>query len=468
MRRSTVCVVACLVVMAGIMGEARPPRLRGRALATDSTSGQVDASRILTRSSVPGLAFQFMPCLDDEQRASMTDKLRAAFKDPGTGAPPDVRTMCMGQTYALDGTETIGVWLSSTRQLGLYGRDAGTAITEGAQRRGLATVALLQGDETFAWSAADRFLEQIRARVWEVQPRRLARDGTPNPKGTIHLQHLTFDLSGPDLVRTEVRGFIDAGGVNTDFTARVFDRITIKMGKLRLEQTSYIDAETGWLKAGAVFLSFLLPPVGMPIYDYLKAQDGRPAPEEIESKSLGTMIVLSAPDAIPVRGSRPSRNHPQRLVADKVDFTHRRFAVASTGVSGGGVHNITSRDPSVNITGPRDLVATDDRSLTVRYSIATTDMRATEENPLRVSWSADGQVVNANSMSTGITFTVPANVAPGGDVTRRVSVDVTDADGIVAGRRINVRISYQRLARPPICHEKPWLPQCTGGAQRRP
>ena len=464
MRRSTTGITVCLAVAACLVGEAKPPR-PGRAGAKAEASGQDDSMRILTRSSAPGLAFQFMPCLGDQQRGSVTSGLRDAFKDPGTGARADVQTSCVGQTNPLDGIETIGVWLSSTGRQGLYGRNGGNAIVEGARQRGLASVALLQDRETFAWSAADWFLDQVREKVWEAQPKRLTRDGTPNPEGSIHLQRLTFGLNRPDRVRTEVRGFIETG-VNVDFTARVRDTITVDQGKLRLAQTSDVDAETGWFEAGAIFLSILLPPVGMPLYEDIAAQDGRPAPEEIRSKSLGTMIVQSAPDAIPLEGSRPSRNDPQRLVADKVDFTHQRFAVSSTGVTGGGVHRITRRDPRVSITGPLEPVAMDERSLTLRYATATTDMRFTDDRPLRVSWSADGEVANSTASATRITFTVPNNVAPGRNVTRRVTVEVTDADGLVARRAVNVRINYQNSDRPPICNEKPWLPQCPGG--RRP
>lgn len=469
MRRSTAWLVACFVVGASIAGAAKPPKVRERDVAKrrGAEAGQDESMRILTRSSAPGLAFQFMPCLNEEQRRDITAGLSAKLKDPETGAAPSVGTRCVGQTNPLDGIETIGIWLRQQSQSNLYGSRAGAALAEGAQDRGLAEVALLEGDDMFAWSVADWFLERVRARTWEVQPRRLARNGTPSPRGSIHLQGLSFRLDAPDRVRTEVRGFIDAGP-NIDFTASVRDTITLERGKLRLSQTSDLDADTGWLKAGLIFFSILLPPVGMPLYDELAAAEDRDAPGDLTSKSLGTLITLAAPDVILLEGSVPSRRNPQTLTAQKADFTHTRFAVSSSGVTGGGTYRQVQRSPRVGIVGPRDPVSLDDRSPTLRYAIATTDMRATTGVPLRVEWSVDdGQVANAAAQSAGITFNIPNNVAPGQTVTRRVSVEVTDADGLVARGSADVRISYQREARPPICTQKPWLPQCSNEARRR-
>jgi len=413
---------------------------------------------LLLRSTPPGLAFQVRPCPDDEEVDKAVRKLRRSLQDPVTEAEPDVRSTCLAAGGG--GILTIGVWLNPL-PLDLPWSAALRRVQDAARNRGLSSVMMIGVNEAFAWSATSGFLTTLRDRTWESMPHQLDVNGNADEDGPIVLSRLSYALLPPDAIRTQVRGryveVVDLGPLGDmeldfDFRLRQTDTVSIdERGKLRMDSESDLDVDTDMLDWLIGFLYVHFPPLGWDAEQRLDAMAvGAP---NLGPVTFGGVIVSAAPDKILLEGGL------------KLDYEHWRFEVAETGVTGGGGVNLVARDPTVTISGPRSERVTV-RTVTLRYSMVPDDLRASDDVDLQIEWTADGVVSDPAAWATDIEFEVPANVPPGGETEKAVSVRVTDADGLEAVSEITVRITYDPLDRPPICRKKPWLPECRPGIDR--
>src|SRR5262249_11669071 len=127
----------------------------------------------------------------------------------------------------------------------------------------------------------------------------------------------------------------------------------------------------------------------------------------------------------------------------------------------GGTFDIVERTPQVFMDGPASLsVEEGSASITRVYSVRTEDLRP----GLQITWGGDGSVLSQGAFSTGISF-APGNAKAGTVLAKRVTVRVTDADGLSAeaDRVISVHVvpaAGDGDGFPPVCRSKPWLPQC--------
>jgi hypothetical protein len=303
--------------------------------------------------------------------------------------------------------------------------------------------------EMFGWVVTPGFIEALRARTWESQPKRLNESGEPADNGTIHLESLSVVLIEPDKVRTTITGFHDVGP-NTDFTLRVLDTISNVDGKLQVDTDTDLDVDpSGWQWIVGL-LAVVFPPLGLyaseTLNDYVS---GLPAPDM--GQSFGSMVAQFAPNQVMLEDGQ------------KANFWHTRFAVsAKLGVTGGGTMTLENRRPTVTIRGPLEPVSFD-RTIWLTYTAITFDLRATSDEPLQFEWFLDGDLVATTaSPETPILFRIPVNVRPGGIDERELRVRVTDVDDLTAQRTVSVRLQYEREERPSICYRRPWLPQCGG------
>jgi hypothetical protein len=154
----------------------------------------------------------------------------------------------------------------------------------------------------------------------------------------------------------------------------------------------------------------------------------------------------------------------------KVVFSHSRLSIATGGITAGGtIALFVPRAPTVTITGPTTVDITGDAPVPLRFRIVTYDLRGTHDSPLRIGWSGDGAAASPTSAATEIAFTPPArrdHGRPGQLTTQVVSVQVTDADDLSASARFAVRLRDLRGSLPPICAERPDLPQCRPSSPR--
>lgn len=413
-------------------------------LALFALAARAGAQLLPLPPSPPGAAIQLFPCFQtDEQRSGVIKGIRKSLRDPVTNAAPDVRSSCSADFW-LNGTETLGVWLSPL-PANLPWNRVMRLLLDDARRRGLAAVDVI--DQDFGWVVTPAFIETLRARLWEAMPKRLNEDGQPSRHGSIHLEGLTVDLIEPNRVRTRITGFHDVGP-NTDFTLRILDTISEEDGKLQVETDTDLDVDAGGWEWLVGLTTFLLPgfqfPLAAVLNDYMSAVR---APDA--GQSLGSMLVQFAPDQVMIEG------------VQKANFLHTRFAVSvKHGVSGGGTMSLVDRQPSVAIEGPLEPVSFE-RTIWLDYEAVTFDLRATADEPLQYEWFLDGDLVPGGAEAP-ILFEIPRNVRPGGVVEYEVGVRVTDADDLTAERTVTVRLRYEREQRPSICYRRPWLPQCGG------
>lgn len=385
-------------------------------------------------ASPPDAAMQFSPCFPDaDARGDAVGQIGRALRDPVTRRRPDVRSTCSNDYD--NPVETLGIWLAPLPPGGLLGNGALRALVDDQRARGLASVALLQPLELFAWSVSAAFIDTLRARVWDALPKRLNTDGAPDRDGSIRLRSLAVVLDAPDRIRTTLAGSYDILVDTIPFSIVIDETLSIDSdGKVAVEATV---APGGPLKEIVVAVLEVFAPGVL-----RGGLDGVQTP--------GSAIATLVPD------------ERMNVGTTKLDFYHTRLAVAADAATGGGAADFVFREPWVGIEGARDSVF-DSRSGTLTYEAVTYDLRGTDDEPLLFEWSVDGQpLANATGDSVRITFQIPRNVAPGEEDTHTIRVTVTDADGLTATRRITLRILYERGGVPAVCHTKPHLPGCPG------
>jgi hypothetical protein len=425
------------------------PRDRGQR-------GTASAQDVFTRAGAPEIAFQFMPCLNDEQRRKVTRTLKAALRAASKGAPaePDVRSRCSAE---LLGTESFGVWRRPAVRAYPPGPDP---VLVAARNTALQQMVLLRGLETFAGRVSYGMLNDLATQAWEAQPKRRNEQGDEDDHGPIHLRSFSFAFAGGDTIRTRVRGAYSKGPIVADFVYTLVDTVSIERGALRARSRESLDVDEtpvtlAMLGLGAVFL-----PLGVfglkGLVEVWEQEANPPDP----GTNVGAMIVQMFPAQLMVTGGQ------------KVVFNYERIRLAPKApVEVGGTYALTARDPRVTIEGPRDVwTFLGDAPHQIVYKAITQDLRP----GLAGAWTLDGEatdpppargarlappVPDVVPTAEAIRFE-PPRIATGHFVTRRVAVAITDTDDLIGRAAIDVRVHLDDRRRPAICREKPSLPQC--------
>jgi len=442
---------------------ARPGRPRPRREPDQERRRQANPLDLLRRTGAPEVAFQFRPCLADEQRRKVLSSLRKALKAAGTGdvAEPDVRSRCS----AVDlGTETVGVWRSPVARRAY---PPGPDPIAGAARDGvLLQVDLLEEGELFAGRIGYPLLASLANRAWEAQPKRLDDHGREDSHGPIHLRSFSFAFGDGNEVRTRVGGYYQEGPISADFVYRMADVLSVQKGALHAESTQNVDVDETPVTLVMVALTAIFPPLGVLGLKWLVEVWEHEADPPDPGTSVGAMLMQILPSQLMTSDGR------------KVVFTYGRLRLAANeAVLAGGTFSSVARDPRVAIEGPRDVwTFRGDPPHHVTYKARTQDLRPA----LRGAWTLDGRATDPpltgqarlaprlpdlDPTSEGITFQVP-RIATGSSVTQRVAVTVTDVDGLAARAAIDVRVHLDDRQHPAICRQKPWLPQCRNEPRR--
>jgi hypothetical protein len=387
--------------------------------------------------SVPDIALQFLPCLEDipvdgdtNLEAALVEALRALF-----GADADVRYRC------LDGRGTVGVW----QQPG-----TGPATSE-ARDRGMARVAILRAGENFALFLSSAFVRRLADAQWAVTPKRLDGDGRRDSDGPVHLTGMRLQFDAPDRIVTIVDGYDERPWPDVDFEVRIVDELSAAGSAIAVATSSDLDADTTWLNVLTGVFAFLgvtlsplyLLPAGFFLAESIIVSAADP-PDDLAG--AGAAAAQLIPAEVMVRGG-------SKLVA-----TYRRVEVDAGGVYAGGLAVPDDRVPRVEINGASSLTVNENApAVTSTYRVVTEDLRP----DLTVSWGGSGTVVSPGALVTPIRFSA-FGIEPGDSDVRRVSVRVSDADGLddTDEQTVTIHRLIDDPTIPPICNIKPWLPQC--------
>jgi len=374
--------------------------------------------------SVPDVAMQFSPCLPDAVRADVLRAIRDA-----TGETADVRALCQNQS------ERIGLWF----------RPVMNPDDNAARDRGLQRLNLLQVGETVVFFINSSLIYRTAFDAWNQQPRRLNGDGNPDPNGPIHLTSFSLSFESPNRVVTRIGGFDERPWPDVDFTVAITDTLSLSAGGVRCDSVTTLDADTSWLNFLTGLFLIVFPPLG--------------------AVFLVERIIVGAADA-PDLGAGPGCSAAALIFREvmiprglKVVFSYQRLNVGTGGIFAGGSFAIVPRTPEVFLTGPTQISVPEGTSSVVRtYGVRTDDLRGS----LHIVWSGDGVALNQGAETTAIRFNL-GSASPGQVVAQRVAVRVTDVDGLAAETALIVSIHVVPQDDddfPPVCKNKPWLPQC--------
>jgi hypothetical protein len=387
--------------------------------------------------STPDLAIQFPFCLKtlgDVDEAEIVNTLHQAF-----GPNSDVRTACINEK-----TQPIGIWL----------RPAVTEAAKQARERGLRSLNIVGRGEVFSFFINASTIRRKAQEEWDKMPKRLDGDNNPDPNGSIHLTGFSVSFDSPDRVVARVTGFDERPWPDASFTVTSTDTLSADGVLIHCDSDIDLDVDTSWISFLAGFFSLVLPPLGLVFLTEL-------------------IIIASVDDPDPQAGvgCAAASLLPREILISrglKILFNYTRIQVATTGIFAGGTLNIIPRGPEVTITGTTLIAVEEGRQrVSKSYGLITEDLRP----PLRFDWGGDGFPITRHSNTTQISFNLTG--AKAGDIlTRRVTVSVTDADGLIGLAELAVRIHVTPKKIdddddfPNICRHKPWLPVCQGPMAR--
>ncbi len=374
--------------------------------------------------STPDLAIQISFCLPGDLNNNIVSAVGQAL-----GGSADVRTTC------LNGSQRIGVWL----------RPFVNQEDNQARNRGLERINVIGSGETLTFFINASLIRRQAVEGWNAAPKRLNGDGVPDAGGPIHLTGFSLSFEGPNKVVTRVDGFDERPWPDVDFRLTTTDTLSVSGGKVSCESVPNLDVDTSWLNFLTGLFLFLLPPLGIVFL--------------VERIIIST---VDAPDAHAGAGCGAAALIPEEIIipqGNKVVASYTRLNVSNGGIFAGGSFVVIPRAPEATIAGPRQLsVAEGITSLSRNYSVSTEDMRP----PLQIAWSGDGFITHPHETTASFRFDLSGAQA-GHVLTKRVSVRVTDADGLVGSAGVNTAIHIIPEIdddRPPVCRVKPWLPQC--------
>jgi hypothetical protein len=253
-------------------------------------------------------------------------------------------------------------------------------------------------------------------------------------------------LESPNRVVTRIGGFDERPWPDVDFELTTTDTLSVSGGQVHCESQRNLDVDTSWLNFLTGFFLLVLPPLGIVFL--------------VERIIVGS---ADAPDADAGAGCSAAALIPREILipfGQKVVTSYSRVEVFAGGIVAGGSFMVIARTPEVRVSGLAQIsVQEGTASVTRRYSLFTEDLRP----PLQIHWSGEGFAQSPSAESTNFRFNL-AGAQVGQILTRRVAAQVTDVDGLVGSGETIVRIHITPAddddGFPPICRNKPWLPQC--------
>lgn len=398
--------------------------------------------------STPDLALQLLTCLDPNLNNSIVSTVRQAI-DPNA----DVRTAC------INGTQRIGIWL----------RPFVSPQDNQARDQGMNQLNLLEPGETLTFFVNASLIRRQAFDGWNAAPKQLNGDGQPDASGPVHLTSFSLIFESPDKVITEIGGFDERPWPDVSFKLTTTDTLSTSNGDLNCDSHSNLDVDTSWLNFLTGVFLFVLPPLGAVFLVERLIIASEHAPDVDAGAGCSALDLI--PKEILIPGGK------------KVVASYDRAEVSNGGIFAGGSVDIVPRSPEVTIGGPLLVAVEEGQPFVIRvYQIRTEDLRPPFQQQLlraniaiggrvpvpiaprpQIVWSGDGIPLSPNGEVTDFKFNT-AGTQGGQILTRRVAVLVVDADGLSASAEVFVRIHITPTGGdddfPPVCKNKPWLPQC--------
>ncbi len=376
--------------------------------------------------STPDIAFQIAFCLPAELNTAIVSAVRQAITPNA-----DVRTLC------LNGTQRIGIWL----------RPVVNSQDDQARNRGLERLNILGSGESLTFFINSALIRRQAFDAWNATPKRLNGNGTADPSGPIHLTGFSVNLESPNRIVTRIDGFDERPWPDVDFQLTTTDTLSLSGGQVTCSSAADLDVDTSWLNFLTGLFLIVFRPLGIVFLV-----------ERIIIASIDTPVANAG------AGCGAAMLIPKEIFipnGQKVVISYSRLEVSSGGIFAGGSFVTIPRSPDVTITGATQIsVEEGTESLTRTYSLRTEDLRP----PLQIAWRGDAVVVSPNAETTAFRFNL-TGAEVGDTLTRRVALQVTDSDNLVATAEVLARVYITPPSDddddfPPVCRVKPWLPQC--------
>jgi hypothetical protein len=308
-------------------------------------------------------------------------------------------------------------------------------------------LSLLETGETLAFFINSSLIYSRAVDSWNDQAKRLNGDSAADPNGPIHLTSFSLSFESPNRVVTKIGGFDERPWPDVSFTITITDTLSLSAGLVRCESVPTLDTDTSWLNFLTGLFLLVLRPLGVVFLVERIIVGSADTPHAGEGAGCGAAALIPREILIPL--------------GLKVMASYRRLNVSAGGIFTGGSFDVVARVPQVFLSGLVQLAVPEGTSSVVRaFRVQTEDLRPA----LQIVWGGDGFPSNQGAESTGIRFNLGSTQA-GQVLTRRVSVRVTDADGLAA--QADLAVSIHIVPKdddndhfPPICKSKPWLPQC--------
>jgi len=392
---------------------------------------------------VPDWAMQFFSC-DIQGIDRIPDALRQHFAMNQIDA--DVRSKCN-----VNNKLGICVWLSTT----LPGSQE-----DQARNRAMDALDIHKTGAVFNLFINSSYIRGEADKSWSNWPKVLDEDGREDPNGPTHLTGFSVNFHSPDRITTRISGYDERPWPDVDFVFTITDTFNASGGDIQLASSEDLDVDTSILNllTGLFILHF--PPLGLVFLAqsiYITTKDFPSS----GARGAGSYVNGYLPREIMI-------DNGQKVLVSYLDKEFGGVEVSEAGVFFGGWMVKVPREPSLQILGPDRLAVNEGQQFVeANYNLISHDLRPN----LQVEWSVGDSVVktyttNANHHATTIRFSCGA-VTIDHPIHRRLSVKVTDADGLQAVQPHSVNIHARRRPtepgqppRPPICEIRPWLPQC--------
>jgi hypothetical protein len=363
--------------------------------------------------SVPDLALQFSVVgLSDADRDKIVEAIRKALKNPDA----DVRPLFLGP-FVL-----IGIWLRPfVNENDNKNRD-----------RGMRGLSLIQADQDFAFWISSTLIKRMAAASWDLEIKQRNSDGDPDSNGPIHLTSFSppsFEF--PDRVVTKIGGFDERPFPDVNFTLTITDTLVASAGEVTCKTKRDLDMDTSWLDFLTGLFLLELRPLG--------------------AFFLEERIMVGAADP-PDTGAGPGCD-AAAMIPRKILFPgklklvpfYKTVTVFANAIIAGGLSDRLPRVPQVFISGPTKLSVGEGTSSVLRTFAVKTDELLPD---LQIVWGGDGFPLQRHAETTGIRFNL-GNTSAGQVLIKRVSVRVTDADGLAAEADMVVHINITAEERVP-------------------
>ncbi len=401
--------------------------------------------------AVPDFAIQLFSCSIPGVN-EIVNSILDDFHHQSPPIYPDVRGKCITN----NNTFVVGIWITFVDP---------TSPEHQARNRALDALDLGVPPGGFSFFANSSYLRSEAYRLWGEQPKRLNGSGSPDPNGPIHLTGFDIKFQDTDRIITHISGYDDRPWPDVPFTLTITEILEGSGGAIHLTNKTDLETDPGvfaFLSAALVATPFW--PLGLLAFGEV-ILIAFMTPDITGVPSVGTYLFEKIPSEIMIKTVPPLTKPSKALLTYfSSDAFIPGILISEGGIFLKGIFGIADREPGISGLQHIHLpVDEGDQFVDYTHKLTTFDLRP----ELQIDWSVDGSSAGHTNLygtrpsrrirydCTGIEFGAP--------ISKRLSVKITDADGL----QVEFGCLVDIVARPPldpglpaICRNRPWLPQC--------